>query len=170
MNTDHCAGSRHGKFPAEELLTKVMLIAQVEVRHRMAVGFQRRYLAIECVIFIFFESQVNEESIVAISFGSSQVFIGHRHDPLAIFARALGDELLRPRGKSSQRRRAKKCDFVPFYSVNSPKAAPRIRPGLSESATLAPQAWDMRRARARISPTSTPIKAAGTKPKTVNAE
>src|SRR6266498_6006186 len=115
MNTDRRTGCRHGKFPAEELLTKVMLIAQVEVRHGMAVGFQRRYLAIECVIFISFKSQVNEESIVAISFGSSQVFVGHWHDALAIFARALGDELFGPRGKSGQRRRAKKCDFVAFY-------------------------------------------------------
>src|SRR2546422_5016581 len=125
MNTDRRAGSRHGKFPAEELLTKVMLIAQVEVRHRMAVGFQRRYLAIECVIFIFFESQVNEESIVAISFGSSQVFIGHRHDPLAIFARALGDELLRPRGKSGRRRRAKKWAFFPFSQRHSSQSRPK---------------------------------------------
>ena len=55
-------------------------------------------------------------------------------------------------------------------NVNSPNAAPRIKPGLLASATAAPQAALMRRARARTAPISTPIKAAGTKPNMVNAE
>ena len=51
--------------------------------------------------------------------------------------------------------------------VNSASAAPSTRPGFSGSGTVPAHAWLMWRARFRISPTSRPISAAGTSPKTV---
>ena len=114
MNSDHRPRRGHGHLPAEELLPEIALVAEIDARHRMAVGLERRYLSVDLVALVAFQSQVDEETIRAIFFRRRHSFIGNRDDSFAIFAGAFGDQLLDPRRKCVERTRAEKRHLVFF--------------------------------------------------------
>ena len=66
------------------------------------------------MVFIRFVSQIHEGAVGAVLLGRAEFLSGNRHDTFAIFAGALGNQLLDPCGKCAQRRRVEKSYFVAF--------------------------------------------------------
>ena len=112
MDADGRARRRHRELPAEKLLAEIVFVAHVDAQYRMAVGLERRQATIEVVVFVAGKAETNKQAIITVAIRRGQMLAGNRHDALALFAGALGDELLCPGGKRGERRRTEKSHFV----------------------------------------------------------
>ncbi len=65
-----------------------------------------------CVSLVVTQAQVDEDAVVAVDLGRAQRLTDNWQDAAALFAGALGDELLDPVGKIGDGGRGNKSDFV----------------------------------------------------------
>ena len=82
-------------------MTGRLVTGQLDARHRVAVGLERRYLAVEAMILIAFEAKVNEKSVGTVFFRGGDWFVRHRDDAFVMLTSALGDQLFQP-GRESR--------------------------------------------------------------------
>ena len=123
IDAEHRTGRRHGEFPAEKLLADIMLIGQIDLRHRVAVGLQGSGAAVEFVIAVVCQTKINKKTVASVSFRRRQTFIGHRHDTFIFLARTLGDQLFGPRrGMPQARANRRKVTLSRLAKVSSPNS------------------------------------------------
>ena len=90
------AGHRHGDFPAEELLSQVVFVVQIEADHRVAGPRQRLERLVLCRVRRRSQTRVDEEAVAAVRLGGRERLAVDRDDALAILAGGLADQLLEP--------------------------------------------------------------------------
>ena len=98
-------------FPPKELGAQAQWVAELERYHGVP-GFTQRRQAGGIGVRPAGQGQPHEEPVMAIDLRRSQRLVGHRHEALAFFAGALGDQLLRPDPEASHRGRRDDRDLI----------------------------------------------------------
>ena len=85
-----------GKLPAEELGAQVVGVLQPQPRHGLPGSLDGRDGGVRGGVVVALQSQIDEQTVVAVASGSHQRLAGNRDDTPSLFASALCDELLSP--------------------------------------------------------------------------
>ena len=154
-----------------KFLAEIGEFAQRNSHDRMSGGFELRERGVVRVIFFAIETQMHEKPIFAIARGiGRRLFIRDGNDALPFLAGAFRDQLPEPDGKMVRDADAKIVVLSRPARAASPRIAPSEIPGLFDSGTLAAQASCIVKAQSSRRCKSTPMIAAGTRPKCVSAE
>ena len=116
------------------------------------------------------QPRIDEQAILSIDVGRSQRLGIDGNDPVAVLAGRFGQQLLEPRAEIGDAGRSDDRHLVLPAFANTPKTTPSTTPGLSAGGTLASQERTIACVAPSSLPTSSPITAAGTRPKSDSTE
>ena len=115
-------------LPAKEFGAKTEWVRELQRDHRvprLAQGLE----ACRVAVVLLGEGEPDKQPVVAVDLGRSQRFVGHRHQPLALFAGALRDQLLGPDPEALHRGRRNDRDLVAanFRRLGQDRSQPGAR-------------------------------------------
>ena len=102
VDAEQRAGDGGGKLPEIKFRAEIERRLQLVPDDRVSGGFQLLQLGFDRRIRL--DMDVGEEAIMIVVFGHAQGFAGNRQNAFALFAGALGDQLLNPQTHGRDRR------------------------------------------------------------------
>src|SRR5262249_42774758 len=115
-------------LPAEEFLAEIVDIGHLQPDYRLAGILERLDPSVLILISSVLQTEIDEDSVVSIDFRSPKRLAIHRDQALALFARALGQQLLEPRAQVRNPGRGDERDLV------VPQVCERAQHGPQENA------------------------------------
>src|SRR5258708_18635565 len=113
VDPDDRTGDGCGDFPTEKFLPEVVSIWQRDAHHRMPGFFERSDRGILRLVGLRCQTQISEDTIVAVGSWLGEAFAINRNNALAYFSGGFVNQLFEPRSKIEDSRLSYDGEFFP---------------------------------------------------------
>ena len=123
-------GDGGGDLPADELAAQVDRVGDRDADHRVAAPQERVGQGVAAAVRAAVEGEAYEDPVCVVGLGRADRFEVDRHDPDAVLAGALGDELFRPRPERGDLVIGQEGQLVAAGRGEGPEGDPERQPGV----------------------------------------